>query len=92
MPKETRKQIVFESGKISEAIMKAFDMKRQEYTIPEPPDELFKMLEYLPEEFEDENEEKYIDALMLAAQTSYENGLYQFAYTTAYTTKAQLNC
>ncbi len=48
--------------------------------INELPDELLKMLEYLPEEFEDETEEKYIDALMLAAQTSYENGLYQFAY------------
>ena len=48
--------------------------------ISEPPDELYKILEYLPEEFEDETEEKYIDALMLATQTSYENGLYQFAY------------
>lgn len=48
--------------------------------IPELPDELFGMLEYLPEEFEDETEKKYIDALMLATQTSYENGLYQFAY------------
>ncbi len=48
--------------------------------IPEPPDELYKMLEYLLEEFIDETEEKYIEALMLATQTSYENGLYQFAY------------
>lgn len=80
MPKEARKQIVFDSGKISEAIMKAYDMERPEYTIPEFPDELFKMLEYLPEQFADESEEKYIDALMLATQTSYENGLYQFAY------------
>ena len=48
--------------------------------IPDPPDELYKMLEFLPEEFTDETEEKYIDALMLAAQTSYENGLYQFTY------------
>lgn len=48
--------------------------------IPEPPNELFKMLEYLPEEFADDTEEKYIDALMLAAETSYENSLYQFAY------------
>ncbi len=46
----------------------------------EPPDALYKILEYLPEEFSDETEEKYIDALILAAETSYENGLYQFAY------------
>lgn len=37
---------------------------------PELPDELFKILDYLPTEFADETEEKYIDALMLAAQTS----------------------
>ncbi len=48
--------------------------------VQELPDELFKMLDYLPEEFLDDNEEKYIDALMLAATTSFENGLYQFAY------------
>ena len=44
------------------------------------PDELNIMLEYLPIEFSDESEEKYISALMLAAQTSCENGLFQFAY------------
>lgn len=48
--------------------------------VQELPDELFKILDYLPEEFLDDNEEKYIDALMLAAKTSFENGLYQFAY------------
>lgn len=52
------------------------DFKR----ISELPDELYKMLEYLPKEFADETEKTYIDALMLAFQTSYENGLYQFAY------------
>lgn len=70
----------FDTSKISEAINKAFEAAHPEYAIPEPPDELYKILEYLPEEFLDESEEKYIDALMLAAQTSYENGLYQFAY------------
>ena len=70
----------FDASKISEAIKVAFEAEHPEYVIPAPPDELFKMLEYLPEEFEDETEEKYIDALMLAAQTCYENGLYQFAY------------
>ena len=80
MPKDGREPLFFDGSKISEAIMKAFESEYPEYAIPEPPDELFKMLEYLPEEFEDDTEEKYIDALMLAAQTSYENGLYQFAY------------
>ncbi|MBQ9685616.1 MAG: zinc ribbon domain-containing protein [Oscillospiraceae bacterium] len=70
----------FDVSKLSEAIKVAFESEHPEYAIPDPPDELFKMLEYLPEEFAEETEEKYIDALMLAAQTSYENGLYQFAY------------
>ena len=70
----------FDTSKISEAIMKTIMSEHPEYAVPEPPDELFKILEYLPEEFEDDTEEKYIDALILAAQTSYENGLYQFAY------------
>lgn len=80
MPEEVKKPIIFDIGKISEAVSKAFEAKHPEFAISDPPDELFKMLEYLPEEFEDDTEEKYIDALMLAAQTSYENGLYQFAY------------
>ena len=70
----------FDINKISEAVSKAFEAEHPEFAISDPPDELFKMLEYLPEEFADETEEKYIEALMLAAQTSYENGLYQFAY------------
>ena len=53
----------FDTSKISEAIMKAIEAEHPEYAFPEPPDELFKMLEYLPEEFEDETEEKYIEAL-----------------------------
>lgn len=63
-------------GKIPISALDSFSHKG----IPEPPNELYKMLEFLPEEYEDETEKKYIDALMLAAQTSYENGLYQFAY------------
>ena len=70
----------FDTSKLSEAIKVALESEHPEYAIPEPPDELFKILEYLPEEFADETEKNYIDALMLAAQTSYENGLYQFAY------------
>ncbi len=77
---EGRSPIAFDIGKITEAVNKVFEAKYPEYAIPEPPDELFEMLDYLPEEFQDETEEQYIDALMLATQTSYENGLYQFAY------------
>lgn len=44
------------------------------------PDELNRILDYLPIEFQDESEKKYVDALILAAKTSFENGLYQFAY------------
>ena len=80
MPEGKNSPFVFDITKISEAIAKSFESEYPEYAIPEPPDELYKMLAYLPEEFEDETEEKYIDAIMLAAQTSYENGLYQFAY------------
>ena len=47
---------------------------------PEIPEEIQMIFDYLPVEHLDETEEKYIDALTLAAQTSYENGLYQFAY------------
>lgn len=77
MPSEP---LVFDINKISDAISKSFETEHPEYSIPEPPDELYKMLEYLPEEFLDESEEKYIDALQLACETSYYNGLYQFAY------------
>lgn len=80
MPEEVKKPIIFDIGNISEAVSKAFEAEHPEFAISDPPDELLKMLEYLPEEFADETEEKYIEALILAAQTSYENGLYQFAY------------
>ena len=44
------------------------------------PDCLTKILEYLPTEFSDESEEKYLDSLLLATETSFMNRLYQFAY------------
>lgn len=43
-------------------------------------DKLGELCDFLPREYKDENEKKYIDALILATRTSYENGLYQFAY------------
>ena len=80
MPQDIRAPITFDISKASEAITKAFAMGHPDYAMQVPPDDLFKILEYLPEEFVDETEEEYINALMLAAKTSYENGLYQFAY------------
>lgn len=77
---EDRKIIKFDIEKISAAIQKAFEAEHPEYTSPEPPDDLYKLLDYLPEAFQDESEEQYIDALTLAMQTSYVNELYQFTY------------
>ena len=46
----------------------------------EIPAQLYEINKYLPELFQDDSEEKYIKALRLALETSYYNGLYQFAY------------
>lgn len=45
----------------------------------EYPDLLSGMKAFLPIAYQDTNEHQYIQALLFAAQTSYENGLYQFA-------------
>lgn len=45
----------------------------------EYPDLLSGMKAFLPIAYQDTNEQQYIQALLFAAQTSYENGLYQFA-------------
>lgn len=45
------------------------------------PENLLKILEYLPEHFDDNSEEEYIEAIASALLTSYDNGLYQFAFT-----------
>lgn len=42
-------------------------------------EKLYAIKSYLPVLFQDESEDSYISALLLAEQTSYENGLYQFA-------------
>lgn len=44
------------------------------------PENLLKILEYLPEQFDDKSEEEYIEAIASALLTSYDNGLYQFAF------------
>lgn len=61
----------FDSEKIVNEILEAMDSEFQKL--------LNGILEYLPEEFKDETEEQYIEALILSIQTSYKNGLYQFA-------------
>ncbi len=58
--------------KVIEAIERATEEER--------PDNLLKILEYIPEHFNDKSEEDYIQALASALVTSYDNGLYQFAY------------
>ena len=65
--------------KLAEKAWEAYKSEHKD-EFPEPPVELYRILEYLPEEFSDDSEEKYIRALVLAAETSYENALYQFAY------------
>ena len=71
---------VFNGNKIKEAIEKAAQTVSSDIPYPEIPEELFEIFAYLPELFQDRDEERYIEALSLAMQTSYENGLYQFAY------------
>ena len=72
--------VVFDASKIEEAIEKTVQAVSANISHPEIPEELFEVFAYLPELFQDGDEERYIEALSLAMQTSYENGLYQFAY------------
>lgn len=72
--------VVFDASKIEEAIEKAVQAVSANISYPEIPEELFEVFAYLPELFQDGDEERYIEALSLAMQTSYENDLYQFAY------------
>ena len=43
------------------------------------PEQLYEIKNFLPTLFQDNSEQKYIDALNLALETSYKNGLFQFA-------------
>ena len=72
--------VVFDTDKIAEAVEKIAQTVSSDISYPEIPEELFEVFAYLPELFQDGDEERYIEALSLAMQTSYENGLYQFAY------------
>ncbi len=70
----------FNISKISDDVQKAIEAEHPEYAEPEIPDDLYRIFDFLPELLQDDSEEKYIDALQLAAETSFYNGLYQFAY------------
>ena len=67
--------VVFDASKIEEAIEKAAQAVSANISYPEIPEDLFEVFAYLPELFQDGDEERYIEALSLAMQTSYENGL-----------------
>ena len=69
--------LLYDKDKIDDAIEKAV---QEIFPDPEPPEELFSIFACLPELFRDGDEERYIEALSLAMQTSYQNSLYQFAY------------
>lgn len=72
--------IVLDKDRTAEVIEKAAQTISQDFMYTELPEELSEIFKYLPELFQDESEEQYIKALLLAMQTSYGNGLYQFAY------------
>ncbi len=44
------------------------------------PEQIYEINKFLPKLFKDDSERTYIEALQLALETSYKNGLYQFAY------------
>ena len=51
------------------------------YTYDEEiPEQIYEIKKFLPTLFLDGSEKKYVDALQLALETSYNNGLFQFAY------------
>lgn len=70
--------VLSDKNKDEEIIKKAIQLESPDYL--EISGELYEIFAYLPELFQDGDEEKYINALSLAMQTSYDTGLYQFAY------------
>lgn len=72
--------LLYDNEKIAADIEKVAPAVSADIPLPEMPEALFEIFVYLPELFQDGDEERYIGALSLAMRTSYENGLYQFAY------------
>lgn len=71
---------LFNSQKIAEEITDKVINALEETKASSRPENLLKILEYLPEHFDDKSEEEYIQAISSALVTSFDNGLYQFAY------------
>lgn len=69
----------FDIEKIKDAVVEAIEKEAEERN-DKFYEEISKMMAYLPELFVDNSEERYLQSLWLAVQTSIENDLYQFAY------------
>lgn len=55
--------VVFDTDKIAEAVEKIAQTVSSDISYPEIPEELFEVFAYLPELFQDGDEERYIEAL-----------------------------
>lgn len=74
---ETGKKYV---GKVLDRIGNVSISELSNYAIVEDtPEQIYEINKFLPALFQDSSEKKYIDALQLALETSYNNGLFQFA-------------
>ena len=72
-------QAEFDIDEITKSVAKAMEKaeaERNESFF----EHISKIMAYLPELFKDDSEERYLQSLWLAVQTSIENDLYQFAY------------
>ena len=67
--------LLYDNEKIAADIEKVAPAVSADIPLPEMPEALFEIFVYLPELFQDRDEERYIGALSLAMRTSYENGL-----------------
>ena len=72
--------IKLDTSKFAEDITDKVISALEEAKASNRPENLLKILEYLPEHFDDKSEEEYIQAISSALVTSFDNGLYQFAY------------
>ncbi len=72
--KEYVSKVLKKVGNLPLSSLKDYNIK------DELPEQIHEINKFLPQAFQDESEKKYIEALYLALETSYKNGLYQFAY------------
>lgn len=71
---------LFDTHKFADELVDSVITAIEEARKSNRPENLLKILEYLPEQFDDKSEEEYIEAIATALLTSYDNGLYQFAF------------